>query len=986
MRELYYWQSWDSIYKIIFWTLLAVFFVLVVAVIVLQAMGTDSLIDWHVLTRESSYTIDYYTFTKGPFSFSIPADKTILIDLFSGGMMPSTTLASKFLIAIITTCLLLYLAITTMFTRTWYLISMGGLLAFLVMLHVETVQIFGWSDTKVLILMFILLLTPSYYLHAFSNGSIIKRLWIIAGALAVLTGIIILFAAGKHPFISLLNYGILAPYIIILLFVISVAHEIIAFFISTITATEGIGNKAKLRHFLIISAIYITNILMSFLYTAHYIDWQLFYINPFFLLIVSAILGIWGSRLRASLYGGAANQEVLWPLLYVIIAIVSFATLAFFMFALNDPFLKVVGDLIIYAHLAIGIAFTIYILYNFIPLIEKGFKIQNILYNPVNLPYFTYRILGIMIVVALFAIRGFDYPVWYSMGGYNNAKADMVLADGYLDVAEAHFINADAFAYHNHKANYSLGMMLAGTEPLRAIDYFGKAMDQQPSGQTIVNRANLQNTQQDYYSALFTLQEGKNLVKDDYHVYNNLALQFEKVKVLDSAIYYFQLGGTEQQTVNSNRIAYSAKYGLSLGKDSVSIYSKLNRAGKVNAMALGIYDKQPDLVSANHMYDMALLNNWLLTDAPGVTDSSLFRAKTVIDSTSDDEYRNSLLFSWSLAAFKAGNITRAIEGLSNLSYNSTELADQAKLALGKIYLDLGAYNMALDFFHETSNGQMSLAMAIASLEDGNYEESLPYWQFIAQGEDKFLSSLAKDIILSVYEDRGNLDSDRKKYLFARYKRYYIDESEENNLLNEIQDISLRADLALDLAAFYHKFDNPKGAELMLKNIETLDLTSEQFRRFIIWQALINHDSENVQKRLIKFESRYSFNDNEYLLENTLNHLAGVTLDSLSYLQMAQDDPFFPEAIIIGSRHFDNDKDPFRSYTFLANAVQANPSSPILLRAYILKALDVGLNQFAENAMYEYSQRFSGQSYMVMQNEYLKKIEELNKLLESEPID
>jgi len=102
--------------------------------------------------------------------------------------------------------------------------------------------------------------------------------------------------------------------------------------------------------------------------------------------------------------------------------------------------------------------------------------------------------------------------------------------------------------------------------------------------------------------------------------------------------------------------------------------------------------------------------------------------------------------------------------------------------------------------------------------------------------------------------------------------------------------------------------------------------------------------------------------------------------------MAEDNPFFADAVLIGASHFDNDKDYFRSYSFLAKAVQTNPESPRLMQAYILKALDVGLEQFAENALYDFSQKFSGQSYLILKNKYNAKLIELESLSELEPLD
>ena len=984
--NLIFWQTWGKPYRIIFWLLLLVFLGLVLTIATLQILGPDALIKWNILTQESSYTIDYAVFTKGPFTFSIPADKKVLTEVFNGAEIPSNLVYSQVLMGTIAVAILLFLALVTMFKRVWYLITMGGLLAFLILLHVETLRLFNWSDTKVLVLVFIIVLTPSYYLHGYNPAAgFLKRLWVMAGALAVLAGFVYLFSSTQQPFTSLINYGILAPYILVILFIISVAHEIIALFLTVITGTRGIASRSKLRHFLLITIIYLANILVAYLNIAHYIDWQLLYINPYFLLVISALLGVWGSYHRASLYEGGSNYQVLWPSLYLLLAVVSLATLSFFMLTLNDPFLKVLGDIIIYAHLAIGIAFLLYVLYNFLPLIEKDFAVGRVLYQPTNLPYFTYRLLAIMIVVGLFSMRGFEYPIWYSMGGYSNVKADLALENGYLDVAEAYYLNGEAFAHHNHKSNYSLGMMMATDKPQQSLEYFANAMDKRPSAQSVVNRASLQNFQQDFYNGLFTLQEGNKVLPGNVYIYNNLALQFARLKILDSAAYYFSLAGTGNPQVRNNRLAFKAMYNQAIGSDSLAVFSDLNQAGQANAAALGVTDKLPQMKNADHMFTMVWLNNWLLSGNARVQDSTLYRAKAIIDSTADREYQEQLLYSWGLAAYSAGNVSQAAESLGYLAFNSTVWSERAKLALAKMYLDMGAYQQAIDAF-EGLGHEVFLELAVAYLENGNPKKVRDFWQTAAAGKDNFLAIIARDIIATVYADEPVLDSDSRRYLYGRYQRFYLDETAENEILRQIDNTEMRVDLALTLAGHYHYYDNKQGARMMLQNIASLGLNLDQYRQYLILDALVNNNSQHVLQQLVEFDSLFEFNHNEYLLEDVLNHYAGITLDSLDYLAMAKDNPFLPDAVLAGVAFLNHDKDPFKGYTYLARAVQLNPGSPLLLKAYIFKALELGLDQFAENALYEYRQRFSGQAYLLLKAAYDKKVAELTNIAEVEPLE
>ena len=861
---------------------------------------------------------------------------------------------------------------------------MAGFLVFLALMNIESVALFGFTDYKVLVIFFIILLTPSYYLHAYAGSAgFIKRLWVMTAAIILLLVLSYFFSQSNYGLESIFGYGLLAPYILIILFVLTVAHEIIASFINLITGSGGIADSTKLRHFLVISLIYLVNILMSYLYVAHYIDWQLIFINPFVLLMVSAILGIWGSRSRATLFVGASSLEALWPILYLVIGIISMGTLVYLMLSVNDPMLKVLSDISIYAHLGIGFAFLLYILYNFIPLIEDGYSLKGILYNPSNLPYMTYRLMGLLIVVGLFAVRGFQYPSWYSMGGYYNANGDIEMSIGNTDIAEAYYLSSNTYAFHNHKANYNLAMMFQEDKPADALRHYKFSLDQNPTGQAVVNKANLENNRGEFYKALFTLQEGNKLVPDDFHIQNNLARQFEKVKILDSASYYYAIPGPSIEVIKNNRLALAARDGKPLGPDSLKWLKNLDRAGVANAAAMGYFEKAPDLGSGNHMYDMAFLNNWLLFDGEQVDSELLMKAKIAIDSTTNSDYRDQLLYSWSLASYDFGQMTNAVEGLSGLMFSSVEWSDKAKIALGRIYLELGSYDQAVTLLTDASKGEINLDVAVAYLENGQPEKVEAFWQQVASWEEGFLSNLGRQIQNVVYSDEPELLDDQSKYLYCRYNRYFTDESAINAILKTIDDESLRINLALEMASFYHELSNNGGAVMMLQNIEGLGLDMNEYKDYLILSSLVYRYDELVQQNLDDYDSLFGFRPKDYLLENTLNHLAGMQLDSLDYVAMASDNPFFPDAVLIGVDFLKSYPESLDAYEYLAKAVQLNPESPKLMREYILLALDLGLDTFAENALAEFAQRFSGQAYLILKADYEKKKEEFNNRLEEE---
>ena len=236
------------------------------------------------------------------------------------------------------------------------------------------------------------------------------------------------------------------------------------------------------------------------------------------------------------------------------------------------------------------------------------------IYNPSNLPFFTYRLVGLLAIVALISMRGLNYPVWYAMGGYYNAIADYYKSKDDPDLARIYYIKASDFAYLNHKANYSLGLVTLEDNRLEAKEHYTKALRADPSAQAYVNIANIQDLDKAYFKSLFTLQEGIRKLPGNFQIANNLAVQFEKSNLIDSALFYLDQVGPGSVIANSNRIALSARYGMTLGPDSVAILSDLALGGKANATNIGLFNFDLNALDGDYMFDKVMLNNWLLSE------------------------------------------------------------------------------------------------------------------------------------------------------------------------------------------------------------------------------------------------------------------------------------------------------------------------------------------------------------------------------------
>lgn len=966
MNKLFYWQSWPTPQRIFMHIAVVVFFVAIIASLILHLLNFD-LISWHVLSQKINFPVIQKVIDIGSFQFQVLAEKSVIQDIYQGGAFPSTAWLSIVLLINFAVGLACYCALVTFLNRFWYIISMAMVLLIFVFFHAEMMEVLGLGSKWTLVLIYSLLLIPGYYLHAYrTHVSFLGRLGVMSISVAILVGLFLLFPHSEFPISYLAGYGQLAFLMLAVFFILMVAHEIMAAFIRIVTDSYGIGNKSRLRHFMILSLIYIANLLLSYLHSTHVIDWNIIYLDPYFLLAISSVLGLWGIKSRLILFSAATKYDHVWIMLYLIIGIVSYAFMSQVLLSLNDPYIQIIGDLVIYAHLCMAVAFFLYVLYNFIPLIEKGLPVYKVLYQPKNLPYLTYRLVGVLAIFALMAVRGFDYPAWYSMGGYYNAIADQALENQNIELAKIFYRRGSEFAFHNNKSNYSLGRLSSSREAEKDYEF---AVERIPSAQAYVNLAFEQQQDQAYYESLFSLQEGIKKVPDP-RLYNNLGLQYLQLNLIDSALQSFQLTGFTKPESKSNYLAVLARADKPLDQPlPFQLTGTLTPSLLTNAAAFDIFPDPIYQFSKDNMYQMAYLNNLLLGDPGLLTDSTLSQAKGVIDHISSAEDRENMQFSLALASFNYGQVNQCFQYLQALSMTSKTHSEKMYEVIGLLYLQLGELDLAIDNLEvavDRGRSSANLPLAVAYSENGNSEKALEQWRNIISNRTD-LAFTSRFIIKLLSEEKVVPQDDYTRIIAVRFSKYSFDELTLAKVIRKIEDQRQRASTAIDMAQFYLKSDNTDAATDMLKLIGTDQLSSElnscynwTLLRVLARTGIKKQELQELAKKVD--EDRLLSGERDYL-----HWIEGEIPDSIQIHRMAYDNAFFPEGTLLAARLLKKNNS-FVTYNILADAIQVNPGSAALLKAYIKEALRLGFDQYAADAMIMYRQRFPGQGYMQFQSE------------------
>jgi len=985
MHKHLFWLNWENPLKQLASILFAVFIALIIAALVLVIIGPEGILGWHTYSQKETIEVISKTVNVGPFSFPFAEQLIIIKEFVAGGEMPNTAFIKEITLVSLFIMVALVLALISYFNRFGFILFAGFVFFFIIFLHPEMLKLAQVNDYWILGAMFFVFIGPAYYFQAFNKdapfGARVITLLIVVGAFLAF---VVWQSEVNSPLNLLFSYGILAPYLVVLLFIFMVGHEIISGFILAIASgTQDTGNN-RIKHFLVLSVIYLLNVLIAYLQITHVIDWDFVSVNPILILGTASILGVWGISQRFVLYKKVNASQQVWVLLYLALAIISFFTITYLLYSLEDPMLKIITDFIIFSQLAFGTAFLLYVLYNFISIIEEGHSVKDILYKPQNLPHMSYRVLGVAILTGLVLMRDINYPIWYSLGGYYNSIAGYFEDEGDNELAALFYAKGADLSKKNHKSNYKLGTFYIDDDRAKAIEYFDVASSRVPTAQSFINKANLESTQGNYFDALFTLQKGASVLPTSVEIQNNLGLQFSKAQILDSAWIYFSKA-KDFKPAQNNGLGFILKNSFSVSsQDSSFLFSDLDKVGKVNASALGYHVALNGNFNGNDMMDAALLNNALINNLILYDPSSYKQIKAVIDSANNEVISEELNYAMAIYELHNEQIFSGLERLQKLAGLGSERQSKYFELVGLVNLEYGAYTKAEEAFLLANEFKMAgeqkshlIPLALAQSEAGYFTDAILAWKQVKRegnAEDSVQAVVMIQVLSSILNQNDSIGrTDLNFYLKARYQRLWVDEFAVKSTFEQIQDTALKNELALELAIYYFNTGNHTATKLFYDLIDlnvSSDNILEHLLKFNIRLAYdeIIPDKEGQIKNL--YEAGFEFAPNEQLEKMFYkSNLTKITKEDAEML--SQQNPFFAEGVVWAAHYFKTDDDMYKSYNILQEALNKNPDNRLLLEAYILEAISIGFEEYANNALQHYRELFPGDLFYT----FLQKVEQ-----------
>lgn len=915
--------------------------------------GYDDSIEYYVTTSAETTEFVAYPFTKGPFQFSFKGEAYSLAESFAAGPIVRDINAETGFLALILLGLCLILATVSSLPRWIFTGVMALFIFFIISLNLDEVGLFGLSsDTSTaMIILLILFVVPTYLFHAFFTEVSLSIRFVV---FALLSAGIVYFGGVPHQalvdqFTVGSHFGLA---LIGLLFLFLIAEENVFAILFLITKSKG--GKNNHLHFIVFSLVYLGIIGLYYGKKSGILQTEVAFFDPFILLTISGIVSLWTFIFKNELLGNLLSIGNA-RMLLAALGIVTLGFLSLAMYRGNDAVYESFHYLIVYAHLAFGAFFFIYILVNFLTPLIEGLIVYKVAYKSQNFPYTSARLGGLVAIAAFFFLADKEALQLLQAGRFNYIGAQTE-AKGESLLAGEYYRQGAIFGHDNHYSNYKLGYReLQKGDTQEANFRFTRAATRYPSPQAFISKSSTYAVMSEATPSLVSLKEGLREFPANPQLQNNLGLTYAdqgKTKEAIDLLSQADLSGewTNANLVNLWKLQQNAE-------QAQADFENGNLAVKANVLHSLLKTRQEvplefdtaDLYPSYPLHRMAFLINasWYFQD-PNIP-QAIYKALSV---PVDEEVYWRAKIAAGMSQFGLGQINNALRTMDQLVAESRG-AQKARILnqMGLIALSQHTIDEALRFFEQAiaeGNEAAFLNKAACLLEQHDLDEAISWSEYLMSIDSGF-AQLHQD--LTAIRSAEGLSEDQHKM-----RLYYFYENYTNA---EISSALATADDAFLLSIW--------------TKISRESLLSDDPKRYqkyrTIFQEYLNPELFIEPDMIVQL--------NQGKTPQPSNHPVSQLLqvqDSSKFSQIAQlvGRNAYNEPLVLAVANYLQAKDESAAYQLLVECVDINKSSVPLRKQYVLTAIRTGLPKYAKGMLVELERMMSTPDY----NEFQAKAQQL----------
>ncbi len=969
MYKILFWKSWPTVYQRIGIFVALAFSVSLAFLFISFVRGPETTYGWQQLQELQQQQVPVHTFGSGGFEFTLSAVNYILFERWTTAPLHLNLFALDAYGILFTLGMIFLFSILTVLPRFWFFAGAGVAMFMISTFQLEALGISGLPGKAPTIVFLALFLGITvYYQYIRAAASFLQRVSTFAIA-ALLAGLIIAqFSQELQPLRYFAINTMPAAIVMLLVFIILVAHEIMAGFVSLVG--QGTRNSKSVQHYLIISGIYLINLWIAYWNKIGWIDWGL-NIHPVVLLAVSGILAIWGIRQRQPLYEQIISADPFGVYFMLALGTIAFALVGYFFATSTDISLLSMSDLILYSQIGYGMMFLMYMASNFLGMLAANFPVYKVMYKPTVMPYFSNRMAGLIFTLAFLFYNSWMVPVNHFISGYYTSLGDLYAQGDQKILAAGYYKRAYVYAPYNQHSSTALAEWEAARENhIKQRQYLDDANSYLPTEFTSINSANTYSSNK--LEEILVLQEDLSKLRSGGVIQNNLGLAYARLGVVDSAYRYFSRARKNNLTESSadmNLLGLLAEHNVAINPDSV--YRQLESTQpRVASNAYAIANRRsieidiPIVLPRDSVLDLfsaALIGNYITNHLTRIDTSLLSSCIALGYDSRNKSYDETVLVPAAMASYASGQVNRAFEILQRLASVASNPGVH-NTTMGLWALEQGKPDVASPYFQfalSQKSGQAALANAVTSAETGELDKSIIAWDTLGITKDSAAHALAESMkrVLGAPPFWFKDLTDNEKYQYVRYRLAINDSVQFNRLAPQIIDENLRAKAILDHARKLFSMDELKKATTTYNMLPGLHISDQGLFddiRYFEFHLLAAQARWTTLGEQIKKDDAFGPYRETYRVyfEALEQAAAGDSAHAeFNFQWIARNNYLFDEGVVSAANFLRLRGHPDKEiYSILSEALQVNPRSVKILKAYIVCAVHRGFDTYAASAL------------------------------------
>ncbi|QJX45793.1 hypothetical protein HMJ29_02120 [Hymenobacter taeanensis] len=906
--------------------------------------------------------------------------------------------AALLLVGLLGAALAYFLATVSFLARPAFVVGMGLVIFLLMSLNADLLGVFNAREQYFLILSLVLLGGTSFAFHAFWPAVGFTRRLLLLGALVTFLGALLFLRSQYTPDVTALHltaFFTAAGAVIFALVVVWVAYENIHGLLWLNTQAETPSGRFGLLPFLLTSLLYLGTLLLYYWNEGNLLILPGWHFDPLVLLVPAVVIGWLSLQQRSATYGSWVPFGLGANYLYLVFVLLAATALGYAFATANDPFLFAARDFTAVALLSLGTAFLLYVLVNFGPLLRKRMAVHRVVYAPRRFPFFAMYLLGLAALGAV-ELRNNFYLIDQVKAAYYNNLGDLTRlqselapgTDALALLAERYYAESDELDQHNHKASLGRAALYHfRLQRQNEINILRRALSRRPSEKISLRLAALYNEPADFFDRLEILRAGLKSTPRSAPLASDLAQLFTRSSLSDSVAYYqtrAEALAPNNPVLRSNRLAYLIQQqqwpaAQQLATESADASSP---ALQSNRLLLGqLTNQRPENVPAPQSLaeplspaSFAHLYHYALGQATQ-RDTALLPTFTQLAAQPENApYADQLTFLRALTQQYGGQSVAAQATLRPLASGTGPAAAYYQLVQGLWLLDQRLYAAAAPRLAEAvQNGTLAAGLphAYALALSGQLDSARRVATYLLKQPQVPFSALTQEVFTIAQPDFGTeytqaSDSLKAQYLVLRGDEFPAGADLLAPAIALQQPAPRQAALLAQLPRAFRAGQLASARQVLQRYAPAVTTRSAEASAWNVqrgellvrtkqWSALEQLTKQAYLQGPDQAWRRYF---QAVLAEANKQPQQAAKL----YAQLVVETPFVESGILAAAQFYMQRKEYTTAYNTLLKGIDYNPESAELLKAYVLAAIPVGLNEYAATPLEHLAALLSPQEY------------------------